>query len=101
MQLVQLILAAPRILEEELVDQLLTHPDWAAGFTLVRAEGHSQITQSLSPQEHVRGRAARFIVQIVLEAGQAKALLDHLRQELPKREVAYWLTPVIEFGRLA
>jgi len=100
-QLVQLTLAAPRVLEEELVDHLLALPDGVAGFTLVRAEGHSQMTGTLSPQEQVRGRAARFIVQIVLEAGQAEALLDHLRQALPKRDVAYWLTPVIEFGRLA
>jgi hypothetical protein len=40
-------------------------------------------------------------VQVVLEPGQALALIDHLQHHLPKREVAYWLTPVIGFGRLA
>lgn len=101
MNLVQLTLAAPRQLEEELVDQLLAHPDWAAGFTLFRAEGHSQRAETLTTQERVRGRADRISLQIVLEPGQAQALLAHLKLHLPKRDVAYWLTPVIEFGRLA
>lgn len=101
MHLVQLTLAAPRHLEEDLVDQLLAHPDWAAGFTLLRAEGHSQRAATLTTQERVRGRADRISLQIVLEAGQAQTLLAHLKLHLPKADVAYWLTPVIEFGRLA
>lgn len=101
MGLVQLTLAAPRHLEEDLVDQLLAHPDWAAGFTLMRAEGHSHLAQPLTTLERVRGRADRISLQIVLEPGQAQALLAHLKQHLPKRDVAYWLTPVLEFGRLA
>ncbi|MCU0840759.1 MAG: DUF3240 family protein [Thiobacillaceae bacterium] len=99
--LVQLTLAAPRHLEEALLEQLLAHPDWAAGFTLFQAEGHSSRPEALSAQERVRGRAKRIAVQIVLDAGHAAALLDHLRRCLPKPEVAYWLTPVREFGRLA
>ena len=42
-----------------------------------------------------------MLAQIVLEAEQAQALLAHLRSRFPKRDVAYWLEPVIEFGRLA
>jgi len=101
MNLVQLTLVAPRQLEEDLVDQLLAHPDWAAGFTLLRAEGHSQRAETLTTQERVRGRADRIGLQIVLELDQARALLAHLKRQLPKRDVAYWLAPVIEFGRLA
>ncbi|MFN3595096.1 MAG: DUF3240 family protein [Thiobacillaceae bacterium] len=99
--LVQLTLAAPRHLEEDLVDQLLSHPDWAAGFTLMRAEGHSHQTDSLTTLERVRGRAGRISLQIVLEASRARALIAHLKQRFPKRDVAYWLTPVLDFGRLA
>lgn len=99
--LVQLTLAAPRYLEEALVEQLLALPDWAAGFTLFQAEGHSSRPAALSAQELVRGRAARVAVHIVLDAEHAAALIDHLKHCLPKRDVAYWLTPVIEFGRLA
>ncbi len=101
MNLVQLTLTAPRHLEEELVEQLLAHPEWAAGFTLFQTEGHSTRTEALSARERVRGRAHRMTAQIVLEAAQAETLLAHLRHHLPKPDVAYWLTPVIEFGRLA
>lgn len=101
MNLVQLTLVAPRQLEEEVVELLLAHPEWAAGFTLFPAEGHSNRPETLSAQERVRGRAQRVGVQIVLEAGQAQALIAHLKEHLPKRDVAYWLSPVIEFGRLA
>ncbi|MEW5768842.1 MAG: DUF3240 family protein [Pseudomonadota bacterium] len=101
MSLVQLTLAAPRHLEDELVEQLLAHPDWAAGFTLFNAEGYSTDPERLSAQELVRGRADRCEVQIVLAAEHAQALLQHLKQCFPKRDVAYWLTPVTEFGRLA
>jgi hypothetical protein len=101
MSLVQLTLAAPRHLEEELVEQFLERPEWASGFTLFKAEGYSRHHENLSPQELVRGRTERILVQIVLEADHAQALLAHLRGRFPKRDVAYWLTPVIEFGRLA
>jgi hypothetical protein len=101
MPLVQLTLVAPRHLEEELVEQFLAHPDWAEGFTLVQAEGYSHHHDSLSARERVRGRAQRVAAQIVLEAAHAQALLTHLKQRFPKPDVAWWLTPVLEFGRLA
>lgn len=101
MTLVQITLAAPRHLEEELVEQFLARPEWASGFTLFQAEGYSRHHETLSAQERVRGRALRMAAQIVLEAEHAQALLDHLRQRFPKRDVAWWLTPVLAFGRLA
>lgn len=99
MPLLQLTLVAPRHLEEELVEQFLAHPDWAAGFTLQETEGHGR--GKLTPREQVRGRAHRISVEIVLEAEAARALLAHLKARFPKPDVAWWLTPVIEFGRLA
>jgi hypothetical protein len=101
MTLMQLTLAAPRHLEDELVEQFLAHPQWAEGFTLFKAEGYSCHHETLSTQELVRGRAERLAVQIVLDADNAQALLVFLKSRFPKRDVAYWLTPVIEFGRLA
>lgn len=101
MSLVLLTLAAPRTLEEDLLEQLLVHPEWASGFTLFEVEGHSHREAQLSIREQVRGRTYRFAVQIVIEADHAQSLLAHLKQCFPKRDVAYWLSPVTEFGRLA
>ncbi len=99
--LVKLSLAAPLHLEEELVEQFLARPEWASGFTVFKAEGYSRHHETLSAQELVRGRTQRMLVQIVLEASNAQALLAHLKRRFPKGDVAYWLEPVIEFGRLA
>ena len=101
MSLVQLTLAAPRHLEEELVEQFLARPEWASGFTLFEAQGYSRHPESLTAREQVRGRARRVFVHIVLEAEHAQALVAHLRTALPKPDVAWWLSPVAEFGRLA
>ena len=101
MSLVLLTLAAPRALEEDLLEQLLVHPEWASGFTLYEVEGHSQRGAHLSVQEQVRGRTDRFAVQVVIDAEHAQALLAHLKNRFPKRDVAYWISPVLEFGRLA
>lgn len=101
MTLVKLSLAAPLHLEEALVEQFLERPEWASGFTLVKAEGYSRHHATLSAQELVRGRAQRLLVQIVLDADNAQALLALLKQRFPRRDVAWWLEPVIEFGRLA
>lgn len=101
MTLVKLSLAAPLHLEEALVEQFLERPEWASGFTLFKAEGYSRHHETLSTQELVRGRAQRLLVQIVLDADNAQALLALLKQRFPRRDVAWWLEPVIEFGRLA
>lgn len=101
MSLVQLTLVAPASLEETLAEYLLAHPEWGGAFTLVHAEGRGSRGHLLTPQEQVRGRVARTKFKIVLEADAAGRLLDELKRALPKRDVAYWLTPVIEFGRLA
>ncbi|TCJ15822.1 DUF3240 domain-containing protein [Parasulfuritortus cantonensis] len=101
MTLVKLSLAAPLHLEDELVEQFLERPEWASGFTIFKAEGYSRHHESLSVAEQVRGRTQRMLVQIVLETDNAEALLEHLRQRFPKRDVAWWLEPVLDFGRLA
>jgi len=100
MSLVQLTLVAPSSLEETLAEYLLAHPEWGGAFTLVHAEGRGSRGHALTPQEQVRGRVARTKFKIVLEAEAAGRLLDELKHTFPKRDVAYWLTPVTEFGRL-
>jgi hypothetical protein len=101
MGLTQLTLVAPASLEEILAEYLLAHPQWGGGFTLLHVEGRGSREHALTPQEQVRGRVARTQFQIVLEADAAGRLLDELKRAFPKRDVAYWLTPVSEFGRLA
>ena len=96
-----LTISFPKSLEENIVDHLLEHPEWVEAFSTTRMEGHGQAGIATEPAELVRGRAARVHAQIVLNREDAQALLAHLRAALPNPEVAYWLSPVLEFGRFA
>ncbi|GAB1414304.1 MAG: DUF3240 family protein [Zoogloeaceae bacterium] len=96
-----LTLVFPVALEEDLVDHLLEHPEWVAGFTSTRVEGQGQAVRLHGSAEQVRGRSCRARVQVVMNREDAQALLAHLKEALPNPEIAYWLVPLIEFGRFA
>lgn len=96
-----LTLVCHRSLEERLVDHLLEHPAWVRGFSLTRIEGGSQKEILPSMLEQVRGRSQRVQIVTVLNLEDARELINHLKLEEANPEIAYWITPVIEFGRLA
>jgi len=95
-----LTLVCHKSLEERLVDHLLEHPEWVRGFSLTRIEGGSQKEKLPSMHEQVRGRSQRIQIVSVLNNEDAQQLITHLKHEEPNSEIAYWITPVIEFGRL-
>lgn len=97
----RLTLVCHFLLEERLVNHLLEHPEWVHGFTLTHVEGGSQKERLPSMQEQVRGRSRRTQIVSVMNHEDAQALIAHLKQEEANPDIAYWLTPVIEFGRLA
>lgn len=96
-----LTLVCHRSLEERLVDHLLAHPEWVFGFSLTRIEGGSQKEKLPSMLEQVRGRSQRVQIISVMNLDDARALITHLKLKEANQEIAYWVTPVIEFGRLA
>jgi len=95
-----LTLVCHRSLEERLVDHILSHPQWVRGFSLTRLEGGSQKEKLPSMLEQVRGRSQRVQIVSVMNNEDARQLIDHLKREEANPEIAYWITPVIEFGRL-
>ncbi|MDD2610171.1 MAG: DUF3240 family protein [Giesbergeria sp.] len=95
-----LTLALPQSLEEEMLDLLLSHPDMAPGFTVVQGQGVGRHIQLASGMEQVQGRARRIIVQVALAQAQLPSLLAILRHELPSPQIAYWVVPLLAFGRL-
>jgi hypothetical protein len=88
-------------MEERLVDDLLEHPELVTGFTVTRIEGSSQNEKLHTISEQVRGRSQRIEIRAVMNLDDAQTLVAHLKKEEPNHEVAYWIVPVIEFGRLA
>ena len=87
-------------LEERLADQLLEHHEWVSGFTLFEMEGGSHKEILSSKTEQVRGRSQRVALQAVMNLDDAHALVAHLKREENNSEINYWITPVIEFGRM-
>ena len=96
-----LTMVFPVVLEENVIDHLLEHPELASGFTTVEVEGHGQGSVYRSASEQVRGRARRVKMEIVMHFDDAQELVAHLKESLPSREVAYWIAPISEFGRFA
>ncbi len=96
-----LSLVCHKALEDRLVDHLLEHPQWVDGFSVVQIEGHSLQQHLPSMLEQVRGRSQRIEIRCVMNLDDAQALLAYLKAEEANSEIAYWITPVIEYGRLA
>ncbi|MEQ1527639.1 MAG: DUF3240 family protein [Gallionella sp.] len=95
-----LTLVCHHSLEERLVDHLLEHPEWVYGFSVLNLQGGSQNEILSSMIEQVRGRSQRVQLQTVMNLDDAHALLGCMRQAEQNPEIAYWITPIIEFGRL-
>lgn len=94
-----LTLTLPKSLEETVVGHLLAHPEWVLGFNTADVSGHGAAGVARTASELVRGATQRVRVQIVMNREDAVALVADLRATLTNPEVAYWLTPVLEFGR--
>lgn len=96
-----LTLICHKSMEERLVDDLLEYPELVTGFTVTRIEGNSQNEKLHSMTEQVRGRSQRIEIRAVMNLDDAQTLVAHLKVAEPSlEEVAYWVVPVIEFGRL-
>ena len=96
---VMLNVVVPKSLEEDFVDRLLA-ADQARGFSSYPISGHGGRMASASVAERVRGRSDRVLFQIGMTRSDVEPLLAHLTAVMPNPEVAWWLVPVLAFGRL-
>ena len=96
-----LTLALPAALEEDILDFLLLHPSWTAGFSVLEAQGMGPGAAYPSTLEQVRGRGRRKLVLIAGIDADLRLLVGALAARLPKPDIAYWISPVLCHGRLA
>ncbi|MBJ7310040.1 DUF3240 family protein [Rugamonas sp. CCM 8940] len=96
-----LTLAIPVSLEEDVLDFLLLRPAWAGGFSVVDAQGMGRGASLQSTMEKVQGRSRRKLVLIAGVQADLRSLLDELAGEIRNPDVAYWMAPLLDFGRLA
>ncbi|GAB2181851.1 hypothetical protein DLREEDagrD3_20740 [Denitratisoma sp. agr-D3] len=97
---VLLTLVVPPAVEDTVIDLLLAHPELVRGFTTTQGEGHGAAVELLSPAEQVRGSARRTTVRLVVPPETAQALVDLLRQNLAGAHLFYWITPILDAGRI-
>jgi hypothetical protein len=96
-----LTLTMPSVLEEDVLDFLLDHPELAGGYTVTDAQGMGRGMRLSSSMEQVQGRRRSKQVQIAGPQAQLQQLLALLAAHIPSPEVSYWIVPVTDFGRLA
>jgi hypothetical protein len=96
-----LTLACPASLEEEMIDQLRSQPEWVGGFSILAAEGFGVGTRHHTAMERVRGRSRRRMFLLLMRRQHVALLVEFLRNVFPSEEIAWWTAPVDGFGRLA
>ncbi len=97
----KLTLVYPLTAEDRIVELMLETTPPIGGFTTMRAEGHGHDFAEASVNERVRGRVRRGVLIAVMIKSRADQLLAELEAKVPLRYLAYWLEPVISFGRMA
>jgi len=94
-----LVLVSRPEVEESLVDWLLGRTE-ISGFSSHKIDGHSRDHMQLSLAEQVTGRRQQVMFQVELRYDEAQILLQKLKLYFPGMGVHYWMTPVLESGRI-
>lgn len=99
--LCRLTLVFPAALEDQMIDELLEHPDWVLGFTSWPVDGHMEGLPFHTTAEQVRGRLRSVRLDTVLARANADLLVPHLKAALPRADIIWWIEPVVDSGRFA
>ncbi len=81
-------------------DLLLSRSDLVSGFSTSSANGHGSNVMLTEDAELVAGHAPRTHFRSIGEEQKLRELLAAIKSALPQANIYYWLTPVIEAGRL-
>jgi len=96
----KLTIICPRELEATMADALEAIEPRLPGYTVIEASGRGGAMQEASAAERVRGalRMAMFI--LILPDERLDATTEAVRTACPRPQIAYWVEPVEDFGRL-
>lgn len=90
---------APPALEEPLVDWLLERES-QYGFSSFAVNGHSSRHEGLTLAEQVSGRKRQIRFEMHLSDTDAWSLMQGLQKDFSGTGIHYWITPIIESGRV-
>ena len=99
-QLCKLTLVYPTAIEELIVELLLAADPPLKGFTIWSADGHGSDFAEATVGEQVRGRVKRGVMVLVIPRVRLPSLLETVRTKADVPHLAYWVEPVVCFGRL-
>jgi len=97
--LCKITLLVPASGTDRIVELMLASEPLLSGFTMWSADGHGESFKSAAIAEQVRGRVERTVFMAVMERLRAKALIEEIGKKAPIPHMAYWIEPVLEFGR--
>ncbi|WP_375203531.1 DUF3240 family protein [Hyphococcus sp.] len=96
----KLTIVCPREIEAVLADALDAIEPPLPGYTIIEAHGRGGAMQPASAVERVRGalRTAMFI--LILAQDRVESVTEAVRIASPRQQIAFWVEPVEDFGRL-
>jgi hypothetical protein len=97
----KLTLVVPSDAQDRIIELMLASDPPVNGFTMWQADGHGESFKTANLGERVRGRVERSVFIAVIGLSRAKSLVDEIGRKAPIPHMAYWIEPVIEFGRTA
>jgi len=92
------IVIVPAI-EDTVVDWLLEREE-VSGFTSHSVDGHGSSAHSMSIGEQVAGRRKQVMFQFYLPEQAMSGVVEALTDEFHGTGLHYWVTPVVDSGRL-
>lgn len=96
----KLTIVCPAVVEIALIECLDALEPALPGYTILAGEGRGQNMDLPSAAERVRGAMRVFTVQMILPEADIPRILEAVRTACPRPNIAYWVEPVLDFGRL-
>ena len=93
----KLTLVCPRSIQPTVLDTLDAIDPPLPGYTSQDGLGHGSSMDLASTAEKVM---KVFTVLMVLPENAIPLVLETIRQACPRRQISYWIEPVLDFGRL-
>lgn len=96
----KLTLVGPAAIESALIDCLDGMEPALPGYTILSGEGRGASADLPSPAERVRGAMRVITVLMILPEREIHPILEAVRQACPRPNIAFWVEPILDFGRL-
>ena len=96
----KLTLVCPKSIEPAVLDTLDSLTPELPGYTSQDGLGRGSSMHLASTAEKVKGAMKIFTVMMILPEEQIAGVLEAIRIACPRRQISFWIEPILDFGRL-